>query len=165
MVRYARPAAAHSCSSIWTTTSTAARRSSSPPSIQFDAFPVAIDTDTGANCQKKVAEAVDLAGLRGKVILIPICDDNCVTGSGSNAQYHVVRIAAFYLDFISFTNKSDGDCSKPKSPTYDTPMVPFVSGNGSDGCIAGWFVRYITSGPVGSLDVYNGEAIGVQLIR
>ena len=38
-------------------------------------------------------------------------------------------------------------------------------GDGSSGCISGWFVRYITSGPVVSLDVYNGEAIGVQLIR
>ncbi len=56
-------------------------------------------------------------------------------------------------------------CERTTSPTYGTPLVPFVSGNGSDGCIAGWFVRYITSGPVGSLDVYNGEAIGVQLIR
>ena len=136
-----------------------------PPSIQFDTFPVAIDTDNGADCQKKIADAIDEAGLRGKVVLVPICDDQCITGNGSNAQYHVVRIAAFYLDFMSFTNKNGGDCSKTTSPTYGTPMVPFVSGNGSDGCIAGWFVRYITSGPVGSLDVYNGEAIGVQLIR
>ncbi len=136
-----------------------------PPSIQFDTFPVAIDTDTGADCQKKVADVIDTAGLRGKVVLVPICDHQCITGNGSNAQYHVTRIAAFYLDFMSFTNKNGGDCSRSTSPTYGTPMVPFVSGNGSSGCIAGWFVRYITSGPVGSLDVYNGEAIGVQLIK
>jgi hypothetical protein len=141
-----------------------------PPSLQFDSFPVDIGTDTGANCQKDVADAVGLAGLHGKVVLIPVCDDDCVTQSGSNGQYHVVRIAAFFLDFVSFeaSNPHNGKlelCERPDSPLYGTPMVPFVSGNGSDGCIAGWFVRYITSGPVGSLDVYNGEAIGVQLIR
>ena len=73
-----------------------------PPSIQFDTFPVDIDTDTGGDCQKKVADAIDAADLQGKVVLIPICDNDCITGSGSNAQYHVVRIAAFYVDFMSF---------------------------------------------------------------
>lgn len=139
-----------------------------PPSIQFDTFPVDIPTDTGGDCQTKVANAMAAANMQGKVVLIPICDNNCVTGSGNNARYHVVRIAAFYLDFMSFEGNSNGHpgpCTATTSPTYGTPMEPFVSGNGSDGCLAGWFVRFITSGPVGSLDVYNGEAIGVQLIR
>ena len=141
-----------------------------PPSIQFDTFPVDINTDSGSDCQTKVSNAIDLAGLQGKVVLIPICDDDCITQSGSTSQYHVVRIAAFYLDFISFEGNNPHNvaiepCERTTSPTYGTPLVPFVSGNASDGCIAGWFVRYITSGPVGSLDVYNGEAIGVQLIR
>lgn len=134
-----------------------------PPAIQFDTFPVDIDTDTGGDCQKKVSEAIEEENLQGKVVLIPICDNDCVTGHGSNAKYHIVRIAAFYLDFVY--DKKGGPCASATSPTYGTSMVPFVSGNGSDGCIAGWFVRYITAGPVGSLDVYNGEAIGVQLIR
>jgi hypothetical protein len=140
-----------------------------PPSIQFDQFPVDVPTDTGGDCQKKVADAIDAADLQGKVVLIPVCDNDCITGSGSNATYHIVRIAAFHLDFMSFEGNKGGHstepCEQTTSPTYGTPMVPFVSGNGSDGCIAGWFVRYITAGPVGSLDVYNGEAIGVQLIR
>jgi len=141
-----------------------------PPAVQFDVFPVAVDTDTGSDCQTKVANAVDDADLQGKVVLIPICDNECITGSGANAQYHVVRIAAFFVDYISFQgsnphNAAVEPCERVASPTYATPMTPFVSGNASDGCIAGWFVRYITAGPVGSLDVYNGEAIGVQLIR
>jgi hypothetical protein len=141
-----------------------------PPSIQFDTFPVDIATDTGADCQSKVADAVDDAGLQGKVLLVPVCDNDCITNSGTNSAYHVIRIAAFYLDYISFegsnpNNNQTEPCERATSPTYGTPLVPFVTGNGSDGCIAGWFVRYITSGPVGSLDVYNGEAIGVQLIR
>ena len=43
--------------------------------------------------------------------------------------------------------------------------VHIVGGNGSSSCIAGWFVRYVTSGPVGTGNITNGEAIGVQLIR
>jgi Flp pilus assembly protein TadG len=134
-----------------------------PPSIQFDTFPADVDTDNGADCQTKVADAIDDADLQGRVVLIPVCDNECITGSGSNATYHIIRIAAFYVDFMQFTN--GGYCDDAISPNYATPMVPFVSGNSSDGCMAGWFVRYITAGPVGSLDVYNGEAIGVQLIR
>jgi len=137
-----------------------------PPSIQFDTFPVDIATDTGADCQNKVADAIDAAGLQGKVVLVPVCDNDCITGSGNNARYHVVRIAAFYLDYMSLSNPvHNSPCALSNSPTYGTPLVPFVSGNSSDGCLVGWFVRYITSGPVGSLDIYNGEAIGVQLIR
>jgi hypothetical protein len=141
-----------------------------PPAIQFDTFPVDVPTDTGADCQKKVADAITASDLQGRVVLIPVCDNECITGHGSNSAYHIVRIAAFYVDFMSFTgsnpnNHTVEECERTTSPTYGTPLVPFVSGNGSDGCIAGWFVRYITAGPVGSLDVYNGEAIGVQLIR
>jgi hypothetical protein len=141
-----------------------------PPAIQFDTFPVDVDTDTGGDCQTKVATAITAADLQGKVVLIPVCDNECITGSGTNAKYHIVRIAAFYLDFMSMEapnphNHTTELCERTTSPTYGTTLVPFVSGNGSDGCIAGWFVRYITAGPVGSLDVYNGEAIGVQLIK
>ena len=141
-----------------------------PPSVQYDEFPVDVATDVGADCQKDVAGAVIAAGLPGSVVLIPVCDNECVTGSGTNAKYHVVRIAAFFLDYMSHVGSNPNNsaiepCERTISPTYGTPMVPFVTGNASDGCIAGWFVRYITAGPVGSLDVYNGEAIGVQLIR
>ena len=44
-------------------------------------------------------------------------------------------------------------------------IVNIVGGNGSTSCMAGWFVRYVTSGPVGSGPINNGEAIGIQLIR
>jgi hypothetical protein len=40
-----------------------------------------------------------------------------------------------------------------------------IAGNGSSSCVAGWFVRYITAGPVGLGAVGNTDAIGVQLIR
>jgi hypothetical protein len=138
-----------------------------PAAVQFPSFPYPVDTDTGANCFGQIQDGVADKGLQGKVVLIPICDENCTTGSGSNAKYNVTRIAALYLDFIakSSNNPNNDACSQTTSPTYGTPLVPFVTGNSSDGCIAGWFVRYITNGPVGSDTVNNGEAIGIQLIR
>jgi hypothetical protein len=45
-----------------------------------------------------------------------------------------------------------------------TTLVP-IAGNGSSSCLAGWFVRYITSGPVGSGPITGASAIGIQLIR
>jgi hypothetical protein len=135
-----------------------------PSSIQFNDFPVDVPTDNGNNCAKQIEQAIQDAQLQGSVVMIPICDGQCETISGgSHAFYHVIRIAAFYLDYLS--DKNNGDCSLTTSPTYGTSIVNIVGGNGSSSCMAGWFVRYVTSGPVGSGNLNNGEAVGVQLIR
>jgi len=138
-----------------------------PSSIQFDDFPVDVATDNGNECGKKIAEAIEDAQLQGSIVMIPICDGQCVTiGGGSHAFYHVIRIAAFYLDYLSDVNGgSNAACALTTSPTYGTSLVNIVGGNGSSSCMVGWFVRYVTSGPVGSGNLNNGEAVGVQLIR
>jgi hypothetical protein len=74
-------------------------------------------------------------------------------------------MVGFFVDFLSYSNNSSSPCLLTTSPTYGTPMTNIVGGNGSSSCIAGWFVRYVTSGPVGSGAINNGEAVGVQLIR
>lgn len=137
-----------------------------PSSIQFNDFPVDVPTDVGNDCAKKVEQATVDAGLQGKVVLIPICDGDCSTSSGSNATFHIIRIAAFFLDYISYENNpNNSKCKAATSPTYGTPLANIVGGNGSSSCAVGWFVRYITSGPVGTGQINNGEAIGVQLIK
>ena len=62
-------------------------------------------------------------------------------------------------------NPNNSLCKQTTSPKYGTSIVNIVNGNGSSSCMAGWFVRYVTSGPVGSGQINNGETIGVQLIR
>jgi hypothetical protein len=137
-----------------------------PSSIQFNDFPVYIDTDPGNDCPKKIEDAINLEALQGTVVLIPICDGDCVTTSGTGGTYHIIRITAFYLDYLSYSNSPhNSECERTVSPTYGTSIVNIVGGNGSSSCMAGWFVRYVTSGPVGSGAINNGEAIGVQLIR
>jgi hypothetical protein len=140
-----------------------------PSSVQFAAFPVEVATDTGNDCAKKIEDAT--VALQGQVVYIPICDGasdldtSCVTGSGSGGDYHIIRMVGFFVDFLSYTNNTSSPCLLTTSPTYGTPMANIVGGNGSSSCMAGWFVRYVTSGPVGSGAINNGEAVGVQLIR
>src|SRR5207253_5042680 len=61
-----------------------------PPAIQFSSFPVDVSSDNGNNCAKKMVDAVN--ALSGHVVLIPICDGQCVTNGGSNATYHIIRV-------------------------------------------------------------------------
>jgi hypothetical protein len=148
-----------------------------PSSIQFDDFPVYVTIDEGNDCAKKVSDAINTANLQGQVVMIPICDGQCVTiNNGADCPptspgvghkcYHIIRIAAFYLDYLSDSNnKNNSACDAGTSPTYGTSMVNITGGNGSSSCMVGWFVRYVTSGPVGTGQIHNGEAIGVQLIR
>jgi Flp pilus assembly protein TadG len=131
-----------------------------PPAIQWSTFPVDVATDNGNNCAKQMVDAVN--ALQGHVVMVPICDGSCVTqGQGNNATYHIIKVAAFFLDYMS---DSSGPCQTGTSPTYGTPVTP-IRGNGSSSCIAGWFVRYVTSGPVGAGPVTGAGAIGVQLIK
>src|SRR5690349_2965465 len=73
-----------------------------PPAIQFASFPVDVQSDNGNNCAKKMVDAVNAKA--GQVVLIPVCDGDCVTGNGCYAVYHVIRVAAFYLDYMSDQN-------------------------------------------------------------
>ena len=138
-----------------------------PPNVQFQQFPVDVQIDQGNDCAKKIEDAMTARDLQGKVVMIPICDGACHTqGSGNDKFYHVIRIASFYLDYLSYSNNdNNGACSASTSQTFGTDLDNIVGGNGSSSCLVGWFVRWVTSGPVGSGQINNGEAIGVQLIR
>ncbi len=139
---------------------------SNPPRIQFESFPVDVATDVGNNCAGQIADAVADANLQGTVVLVPVCDGQCSTENGVGGTYHIIRIAAFFLDYISYSNNpNNSGCQLNTSPTYGTDLENLVGGNGSSSCMVGWFVRYVTSGPVGTGSINNGEAIGVQLIR
>jgi len=129
-----------------------------PPAIQFATFPVDVQSDNGNNCAKKMVDEVNAKA--GQVVLIPVCDGDCVTGNGSNAVYHVIRVAAFYLDYMSDQNGGNNTACQGNG----TSLVP-IRGNGSSSCLAGWFVRYITSGPVGAGSVQGAGAIGIQLVK
>ncbi|HET9852411.1 MAG TPA: TadE/TadG family type IV pilus assembly protein [Candidatus Limnocylindrales bacterium] len=134
-----------------------------PPPIQWDTFPVDVASDNGNNCAKKMVDEVN--ALHGKIVLIPICDNNdCNTTGGSHAEYHVTGVTAFWLDYMSDENNPNN----PACQTHTSPsgqLLQTIDGNGSSSCLVGWFIHFITTGPVGSGAIGNGDAIGVQLIK
>jgi Flp pilus assembly protein TadG len=131
---------------------------SDPPNIQFAQFPTDVSSDNGNNCSNLIED--DVNALAGHVVLIPICDGDCVTSGGTNATYHIIKVTAFYLDYMSAVNNGvNANCEG-----NGTTLIP-ITGNGSSSCLVGWFVRYITSGPVAGGPIGNSDAIGVQLIK
>lgn len=111
----------------------------------------------------------------GEVVLIPMFDGTCRVqptgtalsdcpngqeGVGNNTWYHIPKFTAFFLDQAYVQGNVTGPCNSP-------PGSPFVGGNGAVNCMKGWFIRYITQGPVisGAVDPTNPTAIGIQLIR
>jgi hypothetical protein len=111
----------------------------------------------------------------GKVVLIPMFDGTCRVrpagtalsdcpngqeGVGNNSWYHIPKFTAFYLHQAYVQGANTRDCNS-------APGSPFVGGNGSVACMKGWFVRFITQGPVrsGTLADSDPSAIGVQLIK
>jgi Flp pilus assembly protein TadG len=135
----------------------------SPTAVQWDSFPVDVPSDNGNNCAKPLADAVN--EMQGETVMIPICDDNaCNTSGGSNATYHVTGVVGFYVDYMSDSNSTNNPLCMTHTNADGETLVT-ISGNGSSSCIAGWFVRFITIGPVGAGQITNADAIGIQLIK
>jgi Putative Flp pilus-assembly TadE/G-like len=129
-----------------------------PRAKQFASFPVEVQSDNGNNCAKPMEDEFNARA--GQVVLIPVCDGDCTTSGGSHATYHIIRVAAFFIDYFSDQNGG----TNPACQGNGTTLVP-IAGNGSSSCIAGWFVRYITSGPVTGGPIQGAGAIGVQLVK
>jgi len=137
-----------------------------PPFVEWLTFPVDVPVDVGNNCAGPIADEVN-ANLRLTEVMIPFCDDACVpSGGGANGVYHVTGVAAFYIDYMSDSNNQNNSaCLGGTSPNSGQPLTNVIGGNGSSSCVVGWFIQYISDGPVGSGPVGNAESIGVQLIR
>ena len=127
-------------------------------------LPQDVASDNGNDCAKKIVDAVN--SKHGTVVMVPICDGDCVTTGGSKATYHIVKVAAFWLDYMADSNnvnKIDAKCQQGFN-AIGQPIIP-IRGNGSSGCVAGYFVRYVSAGTVGDITVTSAAAIGIQLIK
>lgn len=134
-----------------------------PPAIQWDTFPVDVASDNGNNCAKQMEDEVN--ALHGETVLVPICDNNeCNTSGGSHATYHITGVAAFWIDYMSDSNNPNNSLCQ-SHVNADGQQLVTIAGNGSSSCLAGYFVRFITAGPVGAGTIGNGDAIGIQLIK
>ena len=125
---------------------------------QFAAFPVEVQSDNGNNCASRMVDEVNAKA--GGPVLIPICDGECTTTGGSNATYHVIRVVSFFLDYMSDQNGGQNVACEGNGTT----LIP-IAGNGSSSCMAGWFVRYVSKGPVTGGPIQGAGAIGIQLVK
>ncbi len=109
-----------------------------------------------------------------KVILIPLFDGTCRDipasgflpdctdpGNGNNLYFHIPKFAGFLLDRAYIQGNNKPACNSAPGIT----VTPPAGGNGGTSCLKGWFVRYITQGPVGAFDPTqdSAAALGVQL--
>lgn len=82
---------------------------------------------------------------------------------GNNTWYYVHTMAVFYIDQVLVQGSNTDECaSEPGGP-----LVPITSGSGFLGCLKGWFVNYVTSGPInpGGTIIPGVTPIGMQLIK
>jgi hypothetical protein len=130
--------------------------------VEFN-LPQDVEGDPGNDCAKKIFDALQ-SELPGGPYLIPICDsgsdEGCADGGGGGT-YHIVKVASVWIDYVS--DKNSG--SNPLCDSDPSKNLYTIAGNGSSSCVAGWFVRYISAGAVGTAPVGNSDAMGVQLIK
>src|SRR5688500_12276407 len=121
----------------------------------------------------------------GEVVLVPMFDATCREvpstglpadctdpGNGTNLWYHIPRFTRFLIAEVHVQGGA-------MSAGHPEPGGPPVGGNGSIGCVKGWFVRDIMQGRVSGFDSCIGPDddaddlgdcleepfLGVQLIR
>jgi len=91
-----------------------------------------------------------------------VCSVPGVDPTGNNTWYYVHTLGVFYIHQVFVQGSNMAECASPPG----SPLVPFTTGGGFFGCIKGWFINYVTAGPVvpGGPINPNGP-IGIQLIR
>ncbi|HSG85358.1 MAG TPA: hypothetical protein VLA23_03385, partial [Candidatus Limnocylindrales bacterium] len=91
-----------------------------------------------------------------------ICSLPGVDPVGDNTWYYVHTLANFYLDQVLVQGSNVDACASPPG----APLPPSTAG-GFLGCLKGWFVSYITAGPVtpGGTITPGVTTIGIQLIK
>ncbi len=82
--------------------------------------------------------------------------------NGRNTYFRIVAVGNFVLD-RAYIQANNPECGEPPGG----PIIPDQSGNGSTGCLKGWFVEALNYGSTIGLpnDEIPWAAYGTQLIR
>jgi hypothetical protein len=82
---------------------------------------------------------------------------------GNNTWYYVHTLAVFFIEEVNVQGTNVDECANPPG----SPAVPVTTGGGFLGCLKGWFVNYVTAGPIipGQNVTPGTTAIGIQLIK
>ena len=146
------------------------------PCIAALPFPTWIQTFPGGVGKGGPAIQDALNTHHGNTVQIPLFDGTCKTkppgtglldcpngdiGVGANTWYHIPTFASFLYDQIFLNGNDRKQCDLP-------PGLPYVGGNGSNGCLKGWWVEaLVTPGAIdlGPISPGTTNPLGVQLIR
>jgi Flp pilus assembly protein TadG len=142
----------------------------SSPTTQTFTLPTWLPTNPGNPNSLDVQSALNKYD--GQVVLLPMFDGTCKDepsgtslsdcsspGVGNNTWYHIPQFTGFLLDHAYTSGNNFPACNS-------APGGPPAGGNGSNGCLKGWFVSRITSGEVVAGGGNSGNpALGVQLIK
>jgi hypothetical protein len=82
---------------------------------------------------------------------------------GNNTWYYVHTLGNFYIDKVFVQGSNTSNCASP--PGH--PLVPITTGGGFLGCLKGWFINYVSSGPIiPDQPIIRGQtSIAIQLIK
>lgn len=92
-----------------------------------------------------------------------VCTNPGTDPTGNNTWYYIVAVGVFYIEHVYVQGSNIDECTAPPGE----PLIDFTTGGGFFGCLKGWFVNWITAGPItpgGDGDNRSG-AIGIQLIK
>ena len=131
-----------------------------------------IQTSAGNPNDTKVETAVN--SYDGQTVLIPLFDGTCKNqpssgalsactsgaGVGNNTWYHIPQFQGFHLDHAYVQGNNFPACNS-------APGGPPVGGNGSNGCLKGWFTNPALTGQVhiGPVQPGTSQPLGVTLIK
>ncbi len=119
-------------------------------------LPQWIDTTTGNTNSPGVEDALNT--YHDSLVWIPEFD--ATRGNGNNLQYHITQFQAFQLDWAYTNANNHPECNQD-------PGQPYVGGNGSTGCIKGWWTAATITGQVDINPLTQGQSgtLGVSLIK
>jgi hypothetical protein len=91
------------------------------------------------------------------------CNDPGV--NGNNTWYFVHTLVVFYIEHVFVQGGNIDECMS--EPGYPPVLDADTGGAGFLGCLKGWFVNYVTAGPITPGEDYDRgtRPIGIQLIR
>jgi Flp pilus assembly protein TadG len=91
-----------------------------------------------------------------------VCSRPGVDPAGNNTWYYVHTLAVFYIDQVLVQSSDVDECTSAPG----SPLVPVTTGAGFMGCLKGWFVNYVTAGPIiPGGEITPGTALSIQLIK
>jgi hypothetical protein len=125
--------------------------------------PNSVENELKAYMHKPVLIPLNNGACRVDPGNVATCPNPGVDPVGNNTWYYVHTLAVFYMDQVLVQGSNVDDCAHAPG----SPLVPVTSGGGFLGCLKGWFVNYVTSGPIvpGKPIVPGQTAIGIQLIK